>query len=401
MKFLFEASGTPIYQRIIAGFSEALRQIGHEVFLLNPGNYSSSGDYLRAIQASGADYCVLTNALSPLALLHGDGERFLFEFTGQRLIFIHHDSIAVAGFACDQAYIGKRIAAYRRVAERGWHFCIESSNLADLRAQGMDNAHPLSHASEFCRDPAPTDFSRDISFVGHVTPPEGMYFDNASMNELFRNRVARLDEKIEPVAAAHADRLYPHARHTVDWFSAKYLYISGMHQASQAFRGEVVRRMKDFSLDIFGGDPGYLNAMIGGGGIDKPGLRYHGPTRSYSEASSIYAASRINLNITSLQFDDAVINRVIDAAAAGGFVLTDWKPGLRKLTSVCEEISYRTIDEMNGKIEYYLVNEKERREIAGQLHRDIVGSCRYHHIVEYIVDMTAMNQRDEAQPLHD
>src|SRR3990167_321613 len=72
MKFLFEVSGIQIYQRIIAGFLEALRQIGHEVFLLNPGNYSSSGDYLRAMQANGANYCVLTNSLSPLALLEED-----------------------------------------------------------------------------------------------------------------------------------------------------------------------------------------------------------------------------------------------------------------------------------------------------------------------------------------
>ena len=121
MKFLFEASETPIYQRIIEGFSSALRHIGHDIFLIYPGNYSAPEDYLQTIQASNADYCVLTNSASPLSRLHIDGKEFLFEFTGQKLIFIHHDSIAAPGFSFDYAFINKRNAAFQHAAERSAH----------------------------------------------------------------------------------------------------------------------------------------------------------------------------------------------------------------------------------------------------------------------------------------
>lgn len=386
MKFLFEVSATPIFQRIIEGFSNALRQIGHDVFLINPGNYSSAEDYLRAIEADSVDYCVLTNALSPLSLLHADGNRSLYELIGQRLIFIHHDNIAIAGFSCDQTYLRKRIAAYQRVAERSCHFCIESSNCSDLKAMGIDNAHLISHASEFSRSGAPDSYSHDVSFVGHVVPALGHdYFSGAQENTIFWGRVAHLDEKIEPAATAHAERLHPHTPHDANWYAAKYMYVSGMHRASQHFRGEIIRRLRDFPLDLFGGDPGYINNLGSNNAVVKPGLKYHEPTRIYAETSSIYAASRINLNITSLQFDDAVINRVIDVAASGGFVLTDWKDGLRNLTSVHSEIAYWTVDELNEKIEYYLVNEKARCEIAEQLHRDITESCKYSDVAEYIL----------------
>lgn len=387
MKFLFEISKTPIYQRIIEGFSAALQQLGHDTLLVDPGNYSSAGNYLRAIWAGNADCCVLTNSLSPLALLSSDGERFLFEFTDRRLIFIHHDSIAVAGFASDHAFIRKRLAAYRRVAERSRHFCIESSNLRDLKTLGAANAYPILHASEFAAAPSPHNYRHEVSFVGHIMPPpEGDYFDDAPINALLRRRVERLDEPIGPAATAHADKLHPDARHDIGWLAARHSFLSGIHQASQAFRGDVIDRMKDFPLDVFGGDPGYLNAMNSTSTIHKPGLRYHGPTPAYSATANIYARSKISLNITSLQFDTAVINRVIDVAAAGGFVLTDWKADLQRLTSVHDEISYRTVDELNGKIEYYLVNEKERRDIAAQLHRDITEKCRYQHVMQYLLD---------------
>jgi len=62
--------------------------------------------------------------------------------------------------------------------------------------------------------------------------------------------------------------------------------------------------------------------------------------------------------------------------------------------------SRNPIDELNEKVEYYLVNEKERCEIAEQLHQDITKNCRYHNIVEYILNITTMNKRDEAQRLH-
>jgi hypothetical protein len=66
-------------------------------------------------------------------------------------------------------------------------------------------------------------------------------------------------------------------------------------------------------------------------------------------------------------------------------LLTDWKSDLHKITRVSEEVSYSTIDELNSKIEYYLSHEKERQEIAVQLHEDISGKCSYFNFMTYII----------------
>ena len=90
-------------------------------------------------------------------------------------------------------------------------------------------------------------------------------------------------------------------------------------------------------------------------------------------SAAIYRSSLISLNITALQFDQAVSNRVLDVAAAGGFPLTDWKGELGALTGVAEAISYRSLEELRHKMDYYghLDHRAERLEIATALQREV------------------------------
>ena len=78
-------------------------------------------------------------------------------------------------------------------------------------------------------------------------------------------------------------------------------------------------------------------------------------------ASQIYQNSRINLNISSLQFDTAVNNRVIDIASSGGFVLTDKRSDLYDFIPFHSEISFETPEEMNDKINYWMNSSSNYR----------------------------------------
>jgi hypothetical protein len=51
--------------------------------------------------------------------------------------------------------------------------------------------------------------------------------------------------------------------------------------------------------------------------------------------------------------------------------------------------------------EHYLIaaSMKKNAEIAWQLHQGIARNCRYHNITAYILGMTVMTTRDEAQRL--
>nr|WP_242016820.1 glycosyltransferase [Trichocoleus sp. FACHB-46] len=169
--------------------------------------------------------------------------------------------------------------------------------------------------------------------------------------------------------------------------------------SSPFFRGEIIKRIENINVHIFGGDPAYLSGLSLNRKIQKSNIFYHPVTKNYSDTKYIYANSKINLNITSLQFDDAVINRVVDVASVGGFILTDWKSELKSLTSVYEEISFRTIDELNFKADYYLKHETERLEIAERLHQDIVDSCSYHNIAIFILSKIGSMTRNQEEPL--
>jgi spore maturation protein CgeB len=57
--------------------------------------------------------------------------------------------------------------------------------------------------------------------------------------------------------------------------------------------------------------------------------------------------------------------RVFDVPASGGFLLTDYMPGLEKMFEIGKEIEvYRTPDELREKVDYYLARPEACREIA-------------------------------------
>ena len=64
---------------------------------------------------------------------------------------------------------------------------------------------------------------------------------------------------------------------------------------------------------------------------DKLQPRYHGIINYYDELPRFYAHSAINFNCTSKQMKGAVNQRIFDGPAAGGFVLTDWRPQMEAL----------------------------------------------------------------------
>jgi len=388
LTFLLETARTPIYRRIIASFQAALIEFGHRVLLVEPDAFESEADYLNHIQSQPADYCLMTKPMGAISTYIEKAEAFAFELIEIPLIFIHHDSCF--SHLNNLQTIRQVIQAFQRVQHRSIHFCLEYGNFLDLRSLGIERVYSIPHASEFAASNRPDSASHDLSFVGHLWSSLGSNLENLPCSYRLRadfwQRLVQFDYRIEASALAFAQQLSVEQPTELERLAGKSLYISLMHLHSHYFRGEVIRRL-EAEVDIFGGDPSYLHGVEPTRQIQQPNVKYHPPTASYSDARDLYAGSKINLNITSLQFDQAVINRVIDVAAAGGFVLTDWKADLPKLTSVAEQISYRSLEELNHKINYYLhpSHEQERLEIAAILRQDIQQHCTYPAVVELIL----------------
>lgn len=399
-KILLERSATPIYQRIIQSFQDSLEKYENQVILADPSEFFDAdkaginlGAYVDFINQQNIDYVLITNLASTLVSYLPELQKFLFQFLESPMIFIHHDSL-FSSYDYDKNKIVAMLRSLYLVRNRSFHFCLEYYNFLDLKSLGIEHTYLINHASEFTRIDLPKNYRYDLSFVGHLLPYNHDELETIHLSHLFIadfwNRINDLDTSLEKKAIKFASLIQKKQdsdwSQTIELLGNKYFYLSLLHGFSQFFRGELIKRIDPrYSVDIIGGDPDYMRGSELNRKIQKNQIRYHQPTQNYRDTANIYIQTKINLNITSLQFDRAVINRVIDVASVGGFVLTDWKADLSKLTSVSQEISYRNIDELNAKIDYYLSHDQERLEIANTLHQDIKKHCTYDHIVEIIL----------------
>jgi hypothetical protein len=388
-RFFIERSPTPIFQRIIENIEKVLVEFGHTVIPFNPSDFQNDQKYIDYINRHNIDYCIISNSHSILSSYSLDIDSFLFEKVNASLIFIHHDDPFSGYFSLDDVQV--KLQTYLNTKNKSFHFFIEYSNFADFKYLDINNSFIISHSSEF--KPTKKSFNlekADVSFVGHVLPGNDSYLEELPFSYLLKRdywtRVSSINEVLENSAYLFAKQNCGDFKNQFELYSLKFFYRAMLHKLSQSFRGEIISRISDnFNVSIYGGDPSYLHNGEHSLILDKENLNYYPATLDYAFSNQIYTNSKINLNITSLQFDTAIINRVIDIGSSGGFILTDWKSDLHKITSVSEEISYSTIDELNSKIEYYLIHDKERQEIAVQLHEDISSKCSYSNLMTYII----------------
>jgi hypothetical protein len=235
---------------------------------------------------------------------------------------------------------------------------------------------------------------REVCFIGHVHP--GFDWNNqppelaSDLQADLRRRLQRFDHPIEPGALAYAQRCCGPEASALQQLAAKAFYRSLVHRHSLEFRGEVLQRLGNRPLDLYGPEAERLCASWPAPApIPAPAVglrRGHPATTSVAASAAVYRSSLISLNITALQFDQAVGNRVLDVAAAGGFPLTDWKAELGAITGVAEAISYRSLEELHHKIDYYrhLDHRSERLEIATTLQREVRQRGDYAALAERI-----------------
>ena len=399
LKISIENSTTPIYRRIIDCLAKSLRERSHHVSIETPESHNSVNSYINSQISKECDYTLITNDCSLTSAYIENLGVFTFELLPCRLIFLHHDNcIARPGFSPEMLF--KLYSAFKNTSERSHHFCIESSNCEELRQLGVANAHLIRHASEFNLQPLLQGMEFGTSFVGHVLGMPLQLDDMKTSHRIQRDYWSRVCNASHPIRT----RSQQMDKHHQEWEERAQIiaqaghHVSTMHNYSLLMRGEILKRASEKPIDIFGGDPAYLHGVKASRTIDSPNLIYHPPTKCAEEAAYVYSRSLINNNITPLQFDTCVINRVIDIGAAGGFPLTDWKEDLASITSVHKQISYESPEELQEKILYYSQPEhqKERLEICDTLYNEIHANFSYAHIVDYLLEKLGESPRPET-----
>ncbi|MBM3324218.1 MAG: glycosyltransferase, partial [Calditrichaeota bacterium] len=112
------------------------------------------------------------------------------------------------------------------------------------------------------------------------------------------------------------------------------------------------------------------------------------------EAVRIFCASRINLNLHSSPthagvdpFGDFVNPRTFEIAACGAFQLVDKRKYLPELFDESEVALFQSVEELPGKMDYFLAHSQERVEMAQRARERVLKEHTYEHRMKELVEV--------------
>lgn len=111
----------------------------------------------------------------------------------------------------------------------------------------------------------------------------------------------------------------------------------------------------------------------------------------YTTLHEVYKSSKINLNINRIQIRTSFTQRIFDCSACGAFILTD----KRKQNSnyFCTEgkqkelVEFSSLEECTSLIDFYLVHEEERIEIAKRAKKNVLENHTYDNRIETMLSV--------------
>ncbi len=390
MKFIIEGSNTPIYSRIAIAIVSTLKELGHEVYFIDPLGFDNE-TFIKVINDTKIDYYISTNDNNFINNFDSNTGKYLIEDIEKNIVSIHHDSSFYKPSSIQemQGYL----EALQKHSDRIFHFFIERSNKANFENFGIKNCFEIMHASEFVKDAGEDieDFRHDVSFVGHLMsglssyPADSLQLSH-HMLSLAWQRTSRATFEIQPGIWALLNDPHFQSRFGSTRFKSLAVFQFLMHEVnklSMAYRGELISKINDFSVAIYGGDPSYGKIDSPLMRIQKENVKYYAATADYQLTKSIYRTSKININLSSLQFDTAMNNRIIDVVMAGGFVITDKRSAFIEACPSAREISFDSPEEMQYLIEYYMhpANNQKYKKVKDAVFHEVKRRFTYERII--------------------
>ncbi len=170
-------------------------------------------------------------------------------------------------------------------------------------------------------------------------------------------------------------------RHELYGVNSRYFpasYNTSIYQSIESVTCEEVTFIGKVSGKL--GRENYINSLKDNKNIDFAvyGIGSSKGVLTLSQMYSIYKSSKISLNFTGVSNStildyDITINRRIhglkgrcqEIAMCGGFVLTEYAPGIEELFALGTEIdTFNSLEELTSKVDFYLRNEDIRKAMA-------------------------------------
>ncbi len=277
-----------------------------------------------------------------------------------------------------------------RSAPDSYHcFVWDRAYLEAWKRMGARHVHPTMLAADTSTFPPRMPAYRyDVSFAGRMGDPAELRRvrqiaanprTNEFVDRLIERKLARTSKPLLELWAELVRESFPDM--LLDWnrpgMGELHLHIH--REGSALLRRTLLQCIRSARPDIFGAD------------WEIPEAAVHPPVDYAGELPGVYADSRINVNITALQLEYSVNNRIFDVAAVGGFLLTDHREDLQRVFPDFGRMTYHSGDELNDRVAYFLSHEGERRDLAAELQKAVLAHHTYEHRAFDILQSIAAN----------
>lgn len=235
-------------------------------------------------------------------------------------------------------------------------------------------------------------FSSDISFIGslysekclynQITLPEKMrgYVDGLIEAQLLVYGYNFIEECVTPELIDSFTKARPELTNfpssmKVDTKAVIAQHIISVKVAEQERLRYLKALSERFNVDLYTGSD--TSSM--------PLIHNRGFAKTNTEMPIIFNQSKINLNLTAKSIRSGLSLRIFDVLGCEGFLITNYQAELPEHFNICEDLeAYTSLDDLISKCEYYLLHDKERKEIA---HNGFEKVKKYH---TYDIRLTQM-----------
>jgi spore maturation protein CgeB len=202
------------------------------------------------------------------------------------------------------------------------------------------------------------------------------------LNRLTTNRVEFLP------AAAPPDLYYPITPPESErqLFDCNLGYVSTGYSGSPygVYRALLLKNVADLGLKIFGDRHwDYIAHRVPG---IAPYIHVTG-FLSPERMRAFFASTRIFMGVVHPQIVTGAGQRLFDAAAAGAFVLAEYKADIERLFPQGEIETFKDKEEMREKAIYYLAHPEQRREKAAAARARVLAEHTWQHRAREILEV--------------
>ncbi|WP_165174664.1 glycosyltransferase [Desulfovibrio sp. ZJ369] len=275
-------------------------------------------------------------------------------------------------------------------------FTWDADNIESLRRAGFEHVFYLPLGTDPQRfapraaASVPATWKADVSFVGNSMLykvggrlkngrfPRGLLLPFRTVSQAFMESEQRsvsdfLRESFPDVHARYA---------ALPDNEARLAYETAITwQATRLYRNGCVRKLLPFR-PLLVGDSGWKIEFR----HEARQPRYLDALSYYTQLPLFYGHSSINFNCTSKQMKGAVNQRVFDVPAAGGFVLTDWRPQMEQLFAPDEMACYHDPEEIPDLTRHYLAHPQERRRLSEAARKRVLACHTWEHRLQEMLE---------------